>query len=67
MEFRKIFNKRTIKKIEDKVNLLGAISKYDAITLLGTRLITSIFFFVFIFSFFVGSYLLTRENYLKTK
>lgn len=50
MGINKIFNKRTIKKIEDKVNLLGASSKYDALTLLGTRLITSIFFFVLIFS-----------------
>ena len=50
MGINKIFNKRTIKKIEDKVNLLGASNKYDALTLLGTRLITSIFFFVLIFS-----------------
>ena len=52
MGINKIFNKRTIKKIDDKVNLLGASSKYDALTLLGTRLITSIFFFVLIFSMF---------------
>ena len=58
MDFSKIFNKRTIKKIEDKVNLLGTSSRYDAITLLGTRLITSIFFFVFIFSFFDYGYIL---------
>ena len=58
MEFRKIFNKRTIKKIEDKVNLLGTSSKNDAIQLLTTRLITSIFFFVFIFSFFDYGYIL---------
>ena len=58
MGFRKIFNKRTIKKIEDKVNLLGTSSKYDAIQLLTTRLITSIFFFVFIFSFFDYGYIL---------
>ena len=58
MGFEKIFNKRTIKKIEDKVNLLGTSSKYDAITLLSTRLVTSIFFFVFIFSFFDYGYIL---------
>ena len=54
----KIFNKRTIKKIEDKVNLLGASSKYDALTLLGIRLITSIFFFVLIFSMFDYGYII---------
>lgn len=58
MRFERIFNKRTIKKIEDKVKLLGASNKYDAITLLGTRLVTSIFFFVFIFSFFDYGYIL---------
>lgn len=58
MELGKIFNKRTIKKIEDKVNLLGASNKYDAIQLLTTRLLTSIFFFVFIFSFFDYGYIL---------
>ena len=50
MGFKKIFNKRTIKRIEDKVNLLGTSSKYDAVTLLSTRFVTSIFFFVLIFS-----------------
>lgn len=50
MGVKNIFNKRTIKKIEDKVNLLGISSKYDANNLLGIRLITSIFFFVLIFS-----------------
>ena len=58
MDFRKIFNKRTIKKIEDKVNLLGSNYKYDAITILGTRLITAIFLFVFIFSMFDYGYIL---------
>ena len=58
MDFRKIFNKRTIKKIDDKVNLLGVTSKYDAITILGTRLVTSIFLFVLIFSTFDYGYIL---------
>jgi len=58
MGINKIFNKRTIKKIEDKVNLLGSGSKYDALTLLGTRLITSIFFFVLIFSTFDYGYII---------
>jgi len=58
MGMNKIFNKRTIKKIEDKVNLLGTSSKYDALTLLGTRLITSIFFFVLIFSMYDYGYII---------
>jgi len=58
MGINKIFNKRTIKKIEDKVNLLGTSSKYDALTLLGTRLITSIFFFVLIFSMYDYGYII---------
>ena len=58
MSVNKIFNKRTIKKIEDKVNLLGTSSKYDANTLLGIRLITSIFFFVLIFSMFDYGYII---------
>ncbi len=58
MGFKKIFNKRTIKRIEDKVNLLGTSSKYDALTILGTRLITSIFFFVLIFSMFDYGYII---------
>lgn len=58
MGINKIFNKRTIKKIEDKVNLLGSSNKYDALTLLGVRLITSIFFFVLIFSIFDYGYII---------
>lgn len=58
MGLKKIFNKRTIKRIDDKVNLLGSTSKYDAITILGVRLITAIFFFVFIFSTFDYGYIL---------
>lgn len=56
--FRKIFNKRTVKRIEDKVNLLGTSNKYDAITLLSTRLITSILLFVLVFSTFDYGYIL---------
>ena len=58
MGVNKIFNKRTIKKTEDKVNLLGASNKYDALTLLGTRFVTSIFFFVLIFSMFDYGYII---------
>lgn len=56
--FKKIFNKRTVKRVEDKVNLLGTTSKYDAITILSVRLITSILFFVLIFSTFDYGYIL---------
>ena len=48
--FKKIFNKRTVKRVEDKVNLLGTTSRYDAITILSVRLITSILLFVLVFS-----------------
>lgn len=58
MEFKKLFNKRTVKRIEKKVDLLGATSKYDANTILGTRLITTIFFFVFIVSIFDYGYII---------
>lgn len=58
MMFKKIFNKRTVKRVEDKVNLLGTTSKYDAITILSVRLITSILFFVLIFSTFDYGYIL---------
>jgi len=58
MEFKKIFNKMTIKRIEDKVSLLGETSKYDALTLLNVRLVTSIFLFVLVFSTFEYGYIL---------
>ena len=52
MEFKRMFNKRTVKRFENKVNLLGASSKYDAITLLSTRIITLILFLVLIIMLF---------------
>ena len=58
MVFKRIFNKRTIKRIEDKVNLLGVSSKYDAITLLSVRLITLVLLFVVVFSTFKHGYIL---------
>lgn len=58
MDFKKIFNKGLIKRTEEKVSLLGVSSKYDAITILSTRLVTSIFFFVLIFSTFEHGYIL---------
>lgn len=58
MIFKKVFNKNTIKKLEDKINLLGSSSKYDAITILSVRLITSIMFFILIFMCFDYGYIL---------
>ena len=58
MGFRKIFNKGLIKKVEDKINLLGVNAKHDAITLLSVRLITSILLFVLVFSSFEHGYIL---------
>ena len=48
----KLYNKKTVNKIQNKINLLGVSCKYDAITFLNARLFTSIivFFVVLIFS-----------------
>lgn len=59
MGFKKIFNKGLIKKVEDKINLLGLTCKYDAITILGMRLITSVFLFALIFMSFKQGYILS--------
>lgn len=58
MIFKKIFSKRTIDKMDKKINLLGATSKYESITILSVRLITSILLFILIFSNFKHGYLL---------
>lgn len=58
MIFKKLFNKMSIKRIEDKVNLLGVSKKYDAITILSIRLITSILFFLVIFMSFDYGYII---------
>ena len=59
MGFKKIFNKGLIKKVQDKVNLLGVTCKYDALTILSIRLITSIFLFVLVFMSFEHGYILS--------
>ena len=43
---RKIYSKKTIDKIDEKVTLLGTNYKYNAIDLLNIRLISSIFLFL---------------------
>lgn len=58
MIFRKIFSKRIIDKMDKKINLLGANGKYDSITILSVRLITSILLFILIFINFKHGYLL---------
>lgn len=59
MGFKKIFNKSLIKKVEDKINLLGLTCKYDAVTILGMRVVTSIFLFVLVFMSFKQGYILS--------
>lgn len=49
MGFKKIFNKGLVKRVEDKVNLLGQSMKYDALTILSVRLITSVLLFILVF------------------
>lgn len=54
---RNFFNKKTLNKIETKINLLGLESKYDAETFLSIRIITSILLFILIFSNFKYGYI----------
>ena len=50
---RNLFNKRKLRKIETKINLLGLESKYDAESFLSIRVITSVLLFI-ILLFFLG-------------
>lgn len=59
MGFKKIFNKGLINRVEDKVNLLGQSKKYDALTILSVRLITSILLFVVVFMSSSHGYILS--------
>lgn len=54
---RNFFNKKTLNKIETKINLLGLESKYDAENFLSIRIITSILLFILIFSNFKYGYI----------
>ena len=45
---KKIYSKKQIEKIETKIKLLGVSSKYNALTFLNIRLITSILIFLII-------------------
>ena len=59
MIFKKLFNKGLIKKVDDKVNLLGQSMKEDALTILSVRFITSILLFVIVFMCFEHGYILS--------
>ena len=59
MGFKKIFNKGLIKRVEDKVNLLGQSMNEDALTILSVRLITSVLLFVVMFMSFEHGYILS--------
>ncbi len=45
---KKIYSKKQIERINNKINLLGVSSKYNTITFLNLRLITSVLIFLFI-------------------
>lgn len=53
-----LYSKKLIDRIQGKIDLLGVKSKYNAISFLNVRLITSIFCFVFIFSLFRYGYII---------
>ena len=55
---RSLFNKKRLKKIDDKINLLGLETKLDAETFLSVRVITSVLLFILIFSSFKYGYII---------
>lgn len=55
----KIYNKKMITKIDNKIKLLGATCKFDAITFLNIRLFTSIILFVIVLMFSSYGYILS--------
>lgn len=55
----KIYNKKMITKIDNKIRLLGATCKFDAITFLNIRLFTSIILFVIVLMFSSYGYILS--------
>lgn len=54
-----LYSKKTVDKIEKKINFLGITAKWDVITFLNIRLITAIFLFVLIFSNFAYGYVIS--------
>ena len=57
--FKGLFNKNTIKRIEDKINLLGSSCSYDTLTFLSVRLITSVLLFILVLIMFEYGYILS--------
>jgi len=57
--FKGIYNNKTVKRIEDKINLLGVSCKFDAVTFLTVRLITAILLFILIFTSSKYGYILS--------
>ena len=55
----KIYRDKDIKKVEEKMNMLGSFAKMDTYTFLNIRLISSIVVFLFILYFFIYGYLLS--------
>ncbi len=55
----KIYRDKDIKKVEEKMNMLGSFAKMDTYTFLNIRLISSIVVFLFILYFFKYGYLLS--------
>lgn len=54
-----LYSKKTIERIEKKINLLGISSNYDAVSFMDIRLITSILIFVLVFINFKYGYILS--------
>ncbi len=54
----KIYREKTIRKIEDKIKLLGVYNNYDVVTLLNGRLILTILIFIMTLIFSKYGYLL---------
>ena len=57
--FKKLYNKKLIKKIDDKINLLGITCKYDVFTFLNVRFITLIFLFIYLYISFEHGYIIS--------
>ena len=57
--FKRLYNDKLVKKIENKINLLGFNCKYDVFTFLNIRLITSILLFIVIFASFQYGYIIS--------
>ncbi|MGM9881917.1 MAG: type II secretion system F family protein [Bacilli bacterium] len=57
--FKGIYSKKTILKIQNKIDLLGIKCKYDAITFLNLRLFSSIILFIIILIAFDYGYILS--------